>query len=213
MQRRVADDEVRRHSCGMDGYRLESLTLIRDGSHEADHNMAADEALLMSARQPSLRVYGWLRPCWSVGYRYQGLTELDGLPVVRRPTGGGAVRHDADSFTYCLVLPSGHEAASWRASLLYQWLHYSLLLALTNQGLSGLSLATAEQAVVGLQCFAAPVENDLMRGGTKLAGAAQRRTRWGILQQGSVCVPVALEHWLPLLAASVSESCSLDLNR
>jgi len=38
----------------------------------------------------------------------------------------------------------------------------------------------------GYSCFANPVHADVMIDGRKVAGAAQRRTRWGLLQQGSI---------------------------
>ena len=38
----------------------------------------------------------------------------------------------------------------------------------------------------GNNCFANPVRADVMINGRKIAGAAQRRTRRGLLQQGSV---------------------------
>ena len=38
----------------------------------------------------------------------------------------------------------------------------------------------------GYNCFANPVQADVMLNGRKVAGAAQRRTRAGLLQQGSV---------------------------
>src|SRR6266516_1125075 len=40
--------------------------------------------------------------------------------------------------------------------------------------------------VSGYTCFANPVGADVMIGGRKIAGAAQRRTRRGLLQQGSI---------------------------
>ena len=36
------------------------------------------------------------------------------------------------------------------------------------------------------ECFANPVRADVMIDGRKIAGAAQRRTRRGLLQQGSI---------------------------
>jgi lipoate-protein ligase A len=36
------------------------------------------------------------------------------------------------------------------------------------------------------ECFAKPVRADVMIDGRKIAGAAQRRTRRGLLQQGSI---------------------------
>src|SRR5207249_12283914 len=42
------------------------------------------------------------------------------------------------------------------------------------------------------QCFVGHEESDLLWNGQKIAGAAQRRTRWGLLIQGSVQPPLPL---------------------
>ena len=87
--------------------------LFRQGKNAADYNMALDEALLQSAPQlgrPVLRFYGWLEPAATFGYS-QSYAEIEKLtmlrPLLRRPTGGGLVPHDAD-WTYSLVFPAGH---------------------------------------------------------------------------------------------------------
>ena len=77
-------------------------------------NMALDEALLEAMPRlgwPLLRFYGWTEPAASFGYfqKYAQVEQLTALrPLVRRPTGGGIVPHDAD-WTYSLVFPPGHE--------------------------------------------------------------------------------------------------------
>ena len=45
---------------------------------------------------------------------------------------------------------------------------------------------TAGVTAAGYNCFANPVRADVMMDGRKIAGAAQRRTRRGLLQQGSI---------------------------
>jgi lipoate-protein ligase A len=74
-------------------------------------NMAVDEYLIRlheSAGAPLFRVYGWGTPAISLG-RYQKPDCLDleacardGIEVVRRITGGGAIFHD-DEVTYSFV--------------------------------------------------------------------------------------------------------------
>ena len=45
---------------------------------------------------------------------------------------------------------------------------------------------TPQRGVPTNNCFANPVHADVMLNGRKIAGAAQRRTRRGLLQQGSI---------------------------
>src|SRR4051812_29350845 len=76
--------------------------------------MAADEVLLEHAAatgRPALRFYTWDPPTLSLGY-FQPFAgrladpRLAALPVVRRPTGGGAIVHHHE-LTYALALPAG----------------------------------------------------------------------------------------------------------
>src|SRR5438132_7833883 len=79
---------------------------------DGPHNMAADEVLLESAvaGTGSLRFYGWATATLSLGYfQPHGLRKSDDrlakLPLVRRPTGGGALVHHHE-LTYALALPA-----------------------------------------------------------------------------------------------------------
>src|SRR5262245_45464898 len=76
--------------------------------------MAADEVLLEHAvanGRPALRLYTWDPSTLSLGY-FQPFAArladplLANLPVVRRPTGGGAIVHHHE-LTYALALPTG----------------------------------------------------------------------------------------------------------
>ncbi len=157
--------------------------------------MALDEALLEAMPRlghPVLRFYGWTELAASFGYfqRYSQVEQLTPLrPLVRRPTGGGIVPHDAD-WTYSLVFPPNHEwyQLSARDSYcrVHQWIQSSF---------EKLQLAT-ELAPVALkahrgQCFVGHEQSDLLWRGRKIAGAAQRRRKDGLLFQGSVQPPLA----------------------
>jgi hypothetical protein len=54
------------------------------------------------------------------------------------------------------------------------------------------TLAPSSQKEIPGQCFAGAEKDDLLWQGRKIAGAAQRRTRQGLLIQGSVQPPPAL---------------------
>ena len=88
--------------------------IYNSGPQPAAHNMAVDEALLAAMPrlcQPVLRFYGWTEPAATFGYfqRYAEVASRTPLrPLIRRPTGGGIVPHDAD-WTYSLAFPAGHD--------------------------------------------------------------------------------------------------------
>ena len=152
--------------------------------------MALDEALLETMPrlgQPVLRFYSWTERAASFGY-FQKYAEVERLtplrPLVRRPTGGGLVPHDAD-WTYSLVFPAGHEWYLLAAVESYRRVHQWIQAAFGRMGLATQLAAEPRRAGRG-RCFAGCEQFDLLWQGQKVAGAAQRRRRDGLLIQGSV---------------------------
>ncbi len=86
---------------------------LHSGPGSAALNMALDAALLEAAPslgKPVLRFYSWTERAASFGYfqKYAEVRQMTRLqPLVRRPTGGGLVPHDAD-WTYSITIPTGH---------------------------------------------------------------------------------------------------------
>lgn len=154
--------------------------------------MAVDEWLLETAALPVLRVYQWLGPWATIGYFGDlgaARAAIPGVGWVRRWTGGGVVDHRAD-WTYTVAAPAGEALASCRGAESYRRLHQALEETLRLEGLAARLSSGAEQTGSAL-CFANPVPHDLVgEGGAKLAGAGQRRTKLGLLHQGSVAAPV-----------------------
>ena len=176
-----------------------TLAVYKDVAvHSAATNMAIDEALLESATVPFIRFYGWHSPALSFGYfgRFSDVATYAGeRDLVRRWTGGGIVFH-GDDLTYSIVLPSSDPVFRESSMTIYEKIHRTLADTLNGIGEqavvaggvdAGLALAT-EAAVTASDdnCFANPVRADVMVDGRKVAGAAQRRTRRGLLQQGSI---------------------------
>jgi lipoate-protein ligase A len=159
------------------------------GSHSAAMNMAIDEALLGSAPVPAIRFYRWRSPALSFGYfgRFSDVASYQGeRDLVRRWTGGGIVFHGKD-LTYSLVVPANHPAFRKSSMSIYEKIHRALSDALTETGQSAQLLPVAAVADRRYNsCFANPVRADVMIDGRKVAGAAQRRTRRALLQQGSI---------------------------
>lgn len=167
--------------------------LLDSGAGSAAFNMALDEALLEAApclERALLRFYSWSEPAASFGY-FQRYAEVEALtplrPLVRRPTAGGIVPHDAD-WTYSLIFPANHPWYALRAAESYRGAHFWLQTAFARLGLA-VELAPCRCKSQPGQCFSGHEKSDLLWHGRKIAGAAQRRTRDGLLIQGSVQPP------------------------
>ncbi len=217
---------------------MNSWLLLQSGPGDPALNLALDEALLESTSRlgrPVLRFYGWTEPAATFGYfqKYADVERATHLrPLIRRPTGGGIVPHDAD-WTYSLVFQSGHEWYSLRAEESYRRVHEWIQSAFTKlnvttelascgkksvsssrssrreeaiesgfqpstlnpqPGNQSLLTSAATSALPG-QCFAGYEKFDLLWHGKKIAGAAQRRNKLGLLIQGSVqsrCIGISL---------------------
>src|SRR5256886_15828716 len=150
-------------------------------------NMAVDEALLVDSLAPVLRFYRWQRPSISFGYfgRYAEVApESDRREIVRRWTGGGIVPHGAD-LTYSVIIPKTHPFFPRSSLQIYAALHDAIRRALKTNQIEAILLDQATPRV-SEDCFANAVRADVMRNGRKIAGAAHRRSRTGLLHQGSI---------------------------
>ena len=179
-----------------------NFLLLAAGLGDPAANMAWDEVLLTSMprlRTPVLRLYGWTEPAATFGY-FQKFAEVEQLtrlrPLIRRPTGGGIVPHDAD-WTYCAAFPPGHEWHGLKAEESYRRIHDWVRLAFAALGIESELAPCCRKSLPG-QCFVGHEKYDLLWQGKKIAGAAQRRNQSGLLIQGSVQpppVPVARADW------------------
>ena len=165
-----------------------SLRLIDDCEPRgAAMNMAVDEALLLNAPAPLLRVYRWKCPAVSFGYfeHYEVVTQLyPHLELVRRWTGGGIVPHGEDT-TYSLIAPRSSRFFNVSVSESYRLIHEAVARVLARPGIE-LRLAGEGTEAPSHGCFERAVRCDVVSGHMKVAGAAQRRSRAGLLHQGSI---------------------------
>ncbi len=157
--------------------------------------MAVDEVLWRwsaATGRCCWRFYRWEEPTLSLGY-FQSYDERArhaaslACPVVRRPSGGGAIVHDKE-LTYSLAIPATHPLAV-RRSPLYRAVHQTLIEALAELGVAALlcgppnEVQPAEQPFL---CFQRRAAGDVLLGQAKIAGSAQRRDRGAVLQHGSI---------------------------
>jgi len=174
----------------------------------AAENMAADFLLLQRYPSPGdirWRHYEWRAPAFTFGFGQKLDWVREQLPtggpwdLCRRPTGGGMVDH-CDDWTYALVIPREHDLWKTRATESYRIVHDCLARALQEQGVRAVVKPPerAESALPGPApvpgvCFQRAEVYDVIResDGGKIAGAAQKRNKHGLLFQGSVWKPAA----------------------
>lgn len=175
---------------------------------DAVANMSADCLLLEKYPHPDrvrFRPFAWSEPSYTFGVsqswsKYRAAVP-EKYPLVRRCTGGGLVSH-LDDWTFALVIPAGHRLFAADAMASYAAVHEALAEALRAQGLP-VKLAPCPPGTRDFQapdaCAERAEPNDLVRSddGRKVAGAAQRRTRNGLLIEGYVWRPFLPEcQWL-----------------
>lgn len=172
---------------------MDSWRLVIDGYMSGAGNMAADEAILTSAERgecaPTLRLYRWSEPTLTVGYAQDPRPFAVGLPVVRRITGGRAVLHDME-LTYSVVAGNGHPLFSDGIMDGYRLISTAIVDALKECGVRAEfappPATPSGKGGAGGACFRSPSRYEVLAGGKKLAGSAQRRFKRSFLQHGSI---------------------------
>ncbi len=176
--------------------------LIIDGYRNAYENMAIDEALLISGK-PTLRFYKWKPSAISIGY-FQSIEDevnLDlcrrqGVDVVRRITGGGAVYHDSKGeITYSFVCPMHFLPEKILDS-------YKLICGAIAHGLRKIGIE-AEHAGI----------NDIVVNGKKISGSAQTRKYGNVLQHGTILLRVNVKKMFSLLNVSKEKISDKNIKR
>jgi lipoyl(octanoyl) transferase len=156
------------------------MRLIRSGALPPELNLALDEALLRSGRE-TLRLYAWEPPGLSLGFfqRAAGIACPPGFRLVRRPTGGGAIAHTKE-------LTISWVGARRRVEEVYAEMNAIVAKALASFGVRvGPGTAEPVAAPEGL-CFDAHTCYDLLSGGRKIFGSAQRRGGGRFLLHGTL---------------------------
>lgn len=155
--------------------------------------MAVDAALLESAIREgvcTVRCYQWDEPTLSLGY-FQSAADvpadarLSQLPVVRRLSGGGAIVHHHE-LTYSCAVPARHPL-SREPRRIYLAVHECLIAVLSGFGVSAaLRGAACPEKHSEFLCFGRGDDFDVVLGGHKILGSAQRRRKGAVLQHGSL---------------------------
>ncbi len=159
--------------------------------------MAGDEVLLdepAGGREEAvLRFYRWSEACLSIGY-FQDMEETrrkhGDLPIVRRITGGGMVRH-GDDLTVSLALPVPNPFFPAKALDSYGAIHRIFIDSLkrAHPGLQTVRSKSPLKPRSPSNCFEEPVAYDVELEGRKVIGSSQRRRRGRMLHQTAVLLP------------------------
>ncbi|MHB8578498.1 MAG: lipoate--protein ligase family protein [Ignavibacteriaceae bacterium] len=172
---------------------------INSSAGSGQFNMDFDLQLAKNSRpdEAVLRLYQWKPFCISLGANQDVdsinsvKAKLDGIDIVKRPTGGRAILH-AEEITYSVIYPIDSQTSA-------KYIYYEINCALKQ----GLSLYDDRLKFVELEnsqpdfpkvykeeissiCFAVSAKNELKFLGKKLVGSAQRKLGNTILQHGSI---------------------------
>jgi lipoate-protein ligase A len=148
---------------------------------------------LPSTTKLCFRAYKWQTKSITYGHFIPLVTYVDvekarslGFAIAKRPTGGGVMFHYHD-FSYAVAVPSSHPAYSETVLENYRFINSCLLQAIQKVvPHTALLEQTVPRGELAHFCMATPTKYDLIAGGKKIGGSAQRKTKWGFVHQGSV---------------------------
>mgnify|MGYP001005124580 CR=1 FL=1 len=205
------------------------LITLPNAFGDAPTNMAIDAALLETLPEglAAFRHYGWVEPAITFGYtqKFAFMQEASATPEAsycRRLTGGGIVDHRND-WTYALIIQTDLPAAHTPANDLYTLIHQAIQAALSTQHIESqlapcprqCGEAPAAPSKTASQCFVTPAASDVLQpSGRKIAGAAMKRSKAGLLVQGSIdraSLPETFDYEAFKLALIDELSVALDI--
>lgn len=195
-----------------------TMRLIQSDALPAPLQMALDEAIARSVRAgrtpPTLRLYTWERPAFTIGsfQRLEETFDLEacrraGIAIVRRLTGGRAVYHDQD-VTYALAARADHPLVKGGARAAFRAVGRAFIAGLKTLGLEADLCEPCKPlprpAGLSPLCLLVATGYDVKVRGKKLIGSAQRRWPDGALLQGSLPLVYNPRGFLPFLRPSLS---------
>ncbi|MGH8886416.1 MAG: lipoate--protein ligase family protein [Egibacteraceae bacterium] len=185
-----------------------------------DRGLALLEALAGDPT-PTLRWYQASAPAIVVGRGQAGaLFSSDALEVVTRFSGGGAVLLDADILSLDVLLPSAHPCLDGDLGAVFARVGGAWARALRGLGVPAVTVwdgpatarrrGTDRERLLAAVCYATLGRGEVLAGGRKLVGLAQRRRRAGALVQCGL-----LRRWRParLLQTLGADPDDADISR
>ena len=201
--------------------------VIIDGPEDGAWNMAVDEAILEAYDRadpqpsPTLRLYAWRPAAVSLGRSQRSAGSHDafvladeGIDLVRRPTGGGAVLHEFER-TYTVVGARGVPPFSGGVIATYRSIAEAVTRGLTRLGVAAIPVEPkgGGSREIAAACFERVGAWEIVANGRKLAGSAQARRRRAFVQHGSIPIRLDPSRLATVLGAPVDASRFIDLAR
>ena len=145
-----------------------------------------------------LHLYEWATPSLTYGYFINPNTHLnlevlqkEGIAFAKRPTGGGIIFHLCD-FAFSLLIPAHYPCIKINPLDNYYYINRQISNIVRQLTQKEDSIELLKQSnpfthsKVDAFCMAKPTQYDIILEGKKIGGAAQRKTKKGILHQGSL---------------------------
>ena len=164
-------------------------------------NLALDETLLLQAEQGGpevLRFWEWPHAAVILGAGCQLALDVDelacrsdGVPLLRRSSGGGTVLLGKGCLLYSLILSYQHDPQLQSVRASYAWILGRMIEALAPLG------TDLQQAGI----------SDIVLGERKVSGNSQQRKRTHLLHHGTLLCGLVRQRWSGICACrSVSRS-------
>ncbi len=186
--------------------------LLNHGAKNAFMNMAIDEAVhrarIENLVPNTIRFYRWKPSAVSVG-RFQRIGEevqlancrKQGVNIIRRVSGGGAVYHDTDNEITYSVIVKKEDLEAQDITLVYERISKGLIETLRILGLT----ADFSKGKVNT-C------PNVMINGKKISGSAQAHKRGVVLQHGTLLLDVNFVDMFTFLRVQWPRSCMEVVN-
>jgi len=180
-------------------YHMKTFRLIISKPASAADNMALDAKIFsgyLEDGMPVLRLYRWQAPAFTYGFSQVPESQIDlpacavdGVEAAKRITGGGILFHD-DEITYSFVCSKSDVGEAPGVLVDYRNICGFLLRFYESLGLTAaFALSQAgfkDRCAPHELCSAAHEKYDIVIGGKKIGGNAQKRNRQAIFQHGSI---------------------------
>lgn len=178
-------------------FSLATWRLLLTDDQDGATNLALDEAILTAVAAgdspPTLRFYGFVPGCVSLGYEqeWDGLDwdacEAEGWQIVRRSSDSRAILH-VDDLNYALYLPMTDPRAEGDAAATARRFNLGLEYGLINLGVDPTRMQPfyADTGEPGFGSFDGPSVYNIVTAQLTLLASAQWRLGQALLQHGSL---------------------------